>query len=286
MISCCYLNIRSLVNKLSLFQSYIYSSNFDVIYLTETWLSESIFDQEVLPTNYNIYRKDRPSRGGGVLIAIKDTIPVSVISSNLSNNAPEIIAVRLNLRKLIVCSCVYLPPCPSDSDTNDTISNLTQVIQSNPPADTIIVGDFNLPDIQWDTLSSTTSSSSALCDFVFDNLLIQLIDQPTHIKGNILDLVLSNSDDSVTNLTIASDNSWITTDHFVATFQLPQLIHPTPTITPKYVFDFPKANYDGILSYLFDFNYSSACLQSHDVEFIWHTIKNSIHTAMNIFKDT
>ena len=94
--------------------------------------------------------------------------------------------------------------------------------------------------------------------------------------------MLSNSDDSVTNLTIASDNSWITTDHFVITFQLPQLIHPTPTTTPKYVFDFPKANYDGILSYLFDFDYSS-CLQSHDVEFIWHTIKNSIHTAMNIF---
>ena len=96
-INCCYLNIRSLVNKLSLFQSYIYSSDYDIICLTETWLTDLIFDQEILPTSYNIYRKDRPSRGGGVLIAIKDTIPALVIPSNLSSHAPEIITVRLNL---------------------------------------------------------------------------------------------------------------------------------------------------------------------------------------------
>lgn len=163
-----------------------------------------------------------------------------------------------------------------------TISGLTQIIQSNPSTVSVFDGDFNLPDIQWDTLSSTSSSSSAFCDFVFDNSLIQLINQPTHVKGNILDLVLTNSEDSITNLTVASDTKWITTDHFEVTFQLPQLIHPTPTTTPKYVFDFPKANYDGILSYLFDCDYTS-CLQSHNVELVWQIIKNSIYTAMDIF---
>ena len=48
------------------------------------------------------------------------------------------------------------------------------------------------------------------------------------------------------------------------------------------MFDFPKADYDGILSYLCDFDYNP-CLQSQDVEFIWITIKNSILTAMNLF---
>ena len=131
MITCCYLNIRSIVNKLSLFQSYVYSSDFDVICLTETWLSESVFDQEILPTNYNIYRKDRPSRGGGVLIATKSTIPVSVISSDPSNNSLEILTVRLNLSKPVTLSCVYTPPNPSDSLIHDLISDLTQIVQSN-----------------------------------------------------------------------------------------------------------------------------------------------------------
>ena len=152
-ITCSCLNIRSIVNKLSTFQSYVYSSDLDVICLTETWLSESVFDQEILPSNYNIYRKDRPSRGGGVLIATKNTIPASVVTTHLSNNSLEILTVRLELRKPITLSCVYLPPGPSDTFTKDMISNLTQIVQSNPLTDIIILGDFNLPDIHWDTLS-------------------------------------------------------------------------------------------------------------------------------------
>ena len=82
---------------------------------------------------------------------------------------------------------------------NDTISSLIQVIESNPPADSILISDFNLPDIQWDTLSSTSSKSChcAFCDFIFNNSLTQLIDQLTHIQGNTLDLVLSNSNDGM-----------------------------------------------------------------------------------------
>ena len=177
-----------------------------------------------------------------------------------------IIIVRLTLRKPIVLRCIYIPPGPCDSYMNDVISNLIQTIQNNSSTDIIIAGDFNSPDVQWDTLSSTSNSARDLCDFVFDNSLIQLIDQPTHIKGNILDLILMNSNECVANLSIAlTPDNWIPTDHFVITFQLSQTLHQPPVTTPIYVFDFPKANYDGILSYLFDFDYSQ-CLLSQDVE--------------------
>lgn len=102
-------------------------------------------------------------------------------------------------------------------------------------------GDFNLPDVQWDTLSSTSLTSCAFCDFVFDHSLTQLINHPTHVQGNILDLVLSSSIDCVASLTVANDNNLIATDHFTVTFQLSQQTHLTPTTTPKslYVFDYP-----------------------------------------------
>ena len=73
-INICYFNARSLVNKLSRFQSLILSSNYDIVCVTETWLSESFFDQEILPPNYIIYRNDRKTRGGGVPIAIKNSL--------------------------------------------------------------------------------------------------------------------------------------------------------------------------------------------------------------------
>jgi hypothetical protein len=164
----------------------------------------------------------------------------------------------------------------------DLISNLTQIVQSNLSSYIIITGDFNLPNINWHTLSSTCTSSNAFCNFIFDNLLTQLIDQPTHAKGNILDLILSNTDELVTNLTVSSNNNWLSSDHFVITFSLAQqLPRNSPTIH-KYVYDFPKANFSAILSYLLDFEYSP-CLRSQDVEFIWLEIKNSIHNAMSMF---
>ena len=49
--------------------------------LTETWLSDFICNGEILPTGFVLYRKDRPSRGGGVLIAVRESLFSSFIPS-------------------------------------------------------------------------------------------------------------------------------------------------------------------------------------------------------------
>ena len=58
-------------------QSLIYAK-FDIICLTETWLTPSTnVDNEILPYGFNIYRIDRPSRGGGIFITASTIIPSS-----------------------------------------------------------------------------------------------------------------------------------------------------------------------------------------------------------------
>ena len=49
----CYLNIRIIVNEINSFQRFVYSRFPDIIRVTETWLSEKIFDNEILPYNYS-----------------------------------------------------------------------------------------------------------------------------------------------------------------------------------------------------------------------------------------
>jgi len=56
----------------------VYSKSYDI---TETWLSDTIYDAEILPYNYTIFRKDRPSRGGGVLLAVDNGVPCHQIDS-------------------------------------------------------------------------------------------------------------------------------------------------------------------------------------------------------------
>ena len=45
---------------------------------------------------------------------------------------------------------------------------------------------------------------TTVCDFMYDNALLQVVDTSTHSKGNILDLIITNSEDSVRDLTIHS----------------------------------------------------------------------------------
>ena len=70
------INARSLKNKLRDFQTMVYSRDSDIIVVCETWLTSFMFDKEILPSGYDIYRRDRlnDKRGGGVLIAIKSNI--------------------------------------------------------------------------------------------------------------------------------------------------------------------------------------------------------------------
>jgi len=84
------------------------------------------------------------SRGGGVLAAVDESIPSSLIDSppNL-----EIIVVQLGLTYPILCT-VYIPP--NSSDSFDILIPLLNILSSSTPC--FIVGDFNLPDICCSTL--------------------------------------------------------------------------------------------------------------------------------------
>ena len=75
-LSCLMQNVRSLKafqlvdgssyeSKLGILRDIAYGYDLDVICLTETWLNEAINDHEILPTAYNIYRRDRVGRTGG-----------------------------------------------------------------------------------------------------------------------------------------------------------------------------------------------------------------------------
>ena len=43
----------------------------DTVALTETWLPEKIYNSEILPSGYSLYRSDRGKRGGGVMICVR-----------------------------------------------------------------------------------------------------------------------------------------------------------------------------------------------------------------------
>ena len=121
-----------------------------------------------MPDNYTIYRRDRDSRGGGILLAIRDYILSNLLPSP---HGSEVITVQLCVPNPVVLCVIYLPPHSLLADAQPVFDHLLNLCSGILPV--IAIGDFNLPGIDWKTLSGDSPISNTFCDMVFD--LNQLI---------------------------------------------------------------------------------------------------------------
>ena len=256
----------------------MYSTPFNIYCVTETWLSDSIFDHEILPCGYSLYRKDRATCGGGVLIAVSDLVPITLIPSPPDL---EIIAVNLNCHNKPISLCtVYVPPNSSDSYRKCLLSYLHSFASHMETV--IIVGDYNMPDICWSTLTGTSTFSNSFCDFMYEMNLTQLVMDSTHVKGNILDLVITNTENLISDISIADSHSLISSDHHRVSFKINYILPPSRGTSHKFFFDYSKADFVGLCDHLLDSDFGN-CLLSSDVEFVWANIKSAILNAMDIY---
>lgn len=123
-------------------------------------------------------------------MAVKDSIPSKQLfsPSNL-----EVVTICLESRKPITLCSVYCAPNSGADYQLMLIEYLHGLVESCGAV--IIMGDFNVPDINWSSLCGSSTFSNALGDFIFENNLSQLVLEQTHIKG--MDLVITNKEDSI-----------------------------------------------------------------------------------------
>uniref|UniRef100_A0A1X7SRD4 Tick transposon n=1 Tax=Amphimedon queenslandica TaxID=400682 RepID=A0A1X7SRD4_AMPQE len=108
-------NARSVVNKRQQLFSFIFSSDYHIVAITETWCCGDMKDREFLPNRYSVFRKDRDSRGGGVftvLLAFSDSLATRQLNSP---DTLKLLAVEVHAPKPIIVCLVYVPPPPSTS---------------------------------------------------------------------------------------------------------------------------------------------------------------------------
>ena len=131
----------------------------------------------------------------------------------------EVITVQLCVPQPVVFCAAYLPPHSPLAVAQHLFDHLSSVCSGTMCV--IAIGDYNLPGIDWETLSGDSSVSNTFCDLVFDLNLTQLMGSPSHISGNILDLLLTNNEDLIQNSTVhLYEASSIPSDHLIIGFQL------------------------------------------------------------------
>ena len=215
-LKCVLTNIRSLKNKLPEFHNLLYSRLPDLAFITESWLNTSITNNMLDPDRqYNIYRSDRIESkvGGGSIVFVQkrykcDQVQIPDTCKNLiSVSGCDIICFDIYFKiakyRFIL---VYRPPVLflPKVDQVHKMQALTQILSSlsATKATTFILGDFNLPNIDWINYNAKHNS----IDDVFMNCMstlgmTQFITNPTRLSfstgENILDLILSNDPSSV-----------------------------------------------------------------------------------------
>ena len=169
------LNIRSLTKHMTDIQVDGVIMKSDVLCLTETWLTpETTMSLFQLPGFQCITASK--GRGAGVAVYVKNNIAESAKSLSLVNANFQ--AVRITLPCLDIIA-VYRSP---SSDVKECTKAILAGFKRGQK--TIVCGDFNVPIIP----NKTNYLTGTLSSIGFQ----QLVSQPTHLQGNLLDHVYVN----------------------------------------------------------------------------------------------
>ena len=151
-----------------------------------------------------------------ILQAIQVTFPTSSFQEQLW------MKLRLRNSDCLLIGCIYCSPTrEAVSNTEELCDLLHHVCLTNPSH--LITGDFNMPTIDWDSKFSSAPAghhSHSFIEAVNGYFLFQHVFQPTRYRHgetpSVLDLVFSNEENMVKNLTYSAGLG--ASDHVILEF--------------------------------------------------------------------
>jgi hypothetical protein len=200
----------------------------DIFIGTESWLkgvkpgkdptTDAIKSSEVFPNNYAAYRNDRVTLGGGVFILIQNNIIATEQPQYVAKCELEWVKIKLKDSIVLLIGAFYMPH-RNNKDMEELEKSLKNITEENNNNNIIIAGEFNCPDIQWETLSLKHEASDkevqrTLIDITSQSGLIQLHEEPTR-ENNLLDLIFTTNPTlakTSTNIPGISDHAIVVTD--------------------------------------------------------------------------
>ena len=188
--SVAFLNVRSLILHFCDFRDYLTRNSYDIIGVSETWLRPHTTNNIINIPGYNLVRRDRLTRGGGVALYIKGSLNYT-ISYSSANETLEELWVELSIPyKKYIFGVMYRPPRGKLSDFLDIFEKRISDFQ---PAEIICGGDINL-----NLLNLSDKNRNLFYDSIESLNLQQIIREPTRMLGvttSLLDIILIPSEE-------------------------------------------------------------------------------------------
>ena len=130
----------------------------------------------------------------------------------------------------------------TEKEEKKIIQEINKSIYSKDATNILLFGDFNFRIIQWGTLTTTIEFEKAFVDTLIDDLLTQVVDEPTR-GNNTLDLIISGSPTDIEKWVLCPPFS--TSDHLSLESTLKCHV-PRIHSEPRKVHLYSKANYSDL----------------------------------------
>ena len=158
-------------------------------------------DAQISLTGYNCLRADRTDRkGGGCLLYVQESL---LITDTFAHGDKYCNLLYCSIDSMdALTAVIYRPPDAPIESFRETLSHLQkkldELFATDRMPDIFLMGDFNLPSINWEfpDFSQCHSMSEELAakellNFADKNFLTQVVNKPTRGE-NIIDLVFTN----------------------------------------------------------------------------------------------
>ena len=201
-VNLCTVNIQSIRSKDTLLTEYLINNKIDLALVTETWLNDSDSDwllcNELTQSGFTLNVVNREKRrGGGIALISTNNIKVSTLSSIETRFCKYgVWKIKHSTNELTLLGLYHPPPSPRNNHTNTEFVDEFVGLYADLSAhfsNIVIMGDFNIH-----MGKANDGDAISLRDSLRVMGLEQHVTFPTHRKGNILDLIVTEVDNAVT----------------------------------------------------------------------------------------
>ena len=174
-----YSNVQSFLNKKREIEDYIAGKKFDLIMLTEVWITKEHCANEYSLHGFQTPVVDFKARGGTLIFVRKDIPFYEVFPPNQCEDASWIV-IRTDNHVKRLHACIYRSPNSLHANNEKLLENLSWADQNFN--ELVIVGDFNFPSINWEMEESTDTQESLFIEKIRDVGLQQMVKEPTRFR--------------------------------------------------------------------------------------------------------
>ena len=248
-LKCWYTNADSLLNKIDELKCRINSSQPDIVCVTEVFPKHCVTEVSIASVQivgYTCYCSNFSHNSRGVCMFVKSTFNVNPLDNLNTGGFQESLWCSISVHGSddIVVGVVYRSPSSThenDDKLLDLIKDVTRLYSSN----LLIVGDFNLPKVDWSSWSTPSfhTISDLFLDTLDDEFLTQHVSFATRFRDgqtpSTLDLIVTRDDAQLEDVSTGAPLG--NSDHIMICFEYVCSVHIPTTSNRRYLYE--RGNY-------------------------------------------